>query len=69
VVEYLIANAGDAKDSGSNSGSGRSLEEEMAARSSILAWSIPQMREPSGLPSMRLQRVGHDRACTPLYSC
>ena len=28
------------------------LEREMAAHSSILAWRIPGMREPGGLPSM-----------------
>ena len=37
-----------------------SLEEEMAAHSSILAWEIPPTEEPGGLQSMVLQRVGHD---------
>ena len=37
-----------------------SLEKEMAIHSSILAWRIPGMEEPSGLPSMGLHRVGHD---------
>ena len=37
-----------------------SLEKEMATHSSVLAWSIPGMGEPGGLPSMRLHRVGHD---------
>ena len=36
------------------------LEEEMAAQSSILAWRIPGMGEPGGLPSMGSHRVGHD---------
>ena len=36
------------------------LEEGMATHSSILAWKIPWMEEPSGLQSMRSQRVGHD---------
>ena len=36
------------------------LEKEMATSSSILAWRIPGMVEPGGLPSMRLHRVGHD---------
>ena len=36
------------------------LEEEMATHSSVLAWRIPGMGEPSGLPSMGLHRVGHD---------
>ena len=34
------------------------LEKEMATHSRVLAWRIPA--EPSGLPSMRLHRVGHD---------
>ena len=36
------------------------LEKEMATHSSVLAWRIPGMEEPSGLPSMGLHRVGHD---------
>ena len=36
------------------------LEEEMATHSSVLAWRIPGMAEPSGLLSMGLHRVGHD---------
>ena len=36
------------------------LEEEMTTRSSVLAWRIPGMGEPGGLPSMGLHRVGHD---------
>ena len=36
------------------------LEKEMATHSSILAWRIPGTEEPGGLPSMGLQRVGHD---------
>ena len=36
------------------------LEKEMAAHSSILAWRIPGMGEPGGLPSQGLHRVGHD---------
>ena len=31
------------------------LEKEMATHSSVLAWRIPGMREPGGLPSMGLQ--------------
>ena len=37
-----------------------SLEKEMAAHSSILAWKIPWTVEPGRLPSMGLQRVRHD---------
>ena len=36
------------------------LEKEMATHSSVLAWGIPGMAEPGGLPSMGSQRVGHD---------
>ena len=36
------------------------LEKEMATHSSVLAWRIPEMGEPGGLPSMGLHRVGHD---------
>ena len=32
----------------------------LATHSSILAWRIPGMEEPSGLPSMGSHRVGHD---------
>ena len=36
------------------------MEKEMATHSSILAWRIPGMGEPSGLQSMGSHRVGHD---------
>ena len=36
------------------------LEKEMATHSSVLAWRIPGMEEPGGLPSMGSHRVGHD---------
>ena len=32
----------------------------MAAHSSVLTWRIPGTGEPGGLPSMGLDRVGHD---------
>ena len=35
------------------------LEKEMATHSSTLAWQIPGMGEPGGLPSMGSHRVGH----------
>ena len=41
-------------------GLGRSLEEETATHSSILAWRIPPTEEPDGLQSTESQRVGHD---------
>ena len=36
------------------------LEREMATHSSVLAWRIPGMGEPGGLPSMGSHRGGHD---------
>ena len=36
------------------------LEKEMATHSSVLAWRIPGMAEPGGLPPMGSHRVGHD---------
>ena len=36
------------------------LEKEMATHSSVLAWRVPGMGEPGGLPSMGSHRVGHD---------
>ena len=37
-----------------------SLEKEMATHSSTLAWKIPWMGEPGGLPSMGSHRVRHN---------
>ena len=34
----------------------------MATHSSVLAWRIPGMGEPGGLPAMGSHRVGHDRS-------
>ena len=36
------------------------LEKEMAAHSSVLAWTIPGMGDPGGLPSVGSHGVGHD---------
>ena len=36
------------------------MEKEMATYSRVLAWRIPGTRDPGGLPSMGLHRVGHD---------
>ena len=54
------ANAGDAGDTGSIPGSGRSLEEGTATHPSILAWRIPWTEDPVGLQSMGSHRVRHD---------
>ena len=52
--------ARDVTDAGLIPGSGRSLEEKLATHFSILAWRISWTEEPSGLPSIESQRVGHD---------
>ena len=36
------------------------MEKEMATHSSILAWRIPGMGEPGGLPPVGSHRVGHN---------
>ena len=36
------------------------LEREMATHSSVLAWRIPGMGKPGGLPSMGSHSVGQD---------
>ena len=35
-------------------------KKEMVTHSSILAWRIPGMGKPGGLPSIGSHRVGHD---------
>ena len=60
MVKNLHAGARDIRDIGSIPGLGRSLEEGMAAHSSILAWRISWTEEPGGLQSMGSQRVGHN---------
>ena len=57
MVKNLPASAGDAR---LIPGSGRSLWEEVATHSSILAWEIPWTEEPGGLQSMGSQRAGHN---------
>ena len=46
----------------------------MATHSRVLAWRIPETREPGGLPSMGSHRVGHDWsdlavAAVVMYGC
>ena len=36
------------------------LGKEMAIHSNVLAWRIPGLKEPGGLPSMGSHRVRHD---------
>ena len=52
---YTACNVGDARDEGSIPGSGRSLKEEMATQSSILAWKIPQEEELQSAAAKSLQ--------------
>ena len=56
----LPANAGVAGGVVLSLGEKDPLEEEMATRSSVLAWTNPWTEEPCGLLSMKSQRVGHD---------
>ena len=69
MVENLPASAEDMSSiPGSRrspgEGSSKSLqysqEKAMATHSSVLAWRIPGMGEPGGLPSMGSHRVGHN---------
>ena len=60
VVKRLPAKAPALGDAGSIPGSGRSLEEGVAAHSSILARGIPWTEEPGGLWSIGSPRGGHD---------
>ena len=54
VVKNPSANARDIRGKDSILGQEDPLEEGMAIHSSILAWRIPWMEEPSGLQSMGL---------------
>ena len=55
VVKNLLANTRDEGDMSSTHGSERSMEEEMATHSSILAWKILGTEGPGGLQSMGSQ--------------
>ena len=57
VINNLPANAGDL-------GWEDPLKEEMATRSSILAWEIPRTQEPGMLQPMGSRRVRHYLATT-----
>ena len=60
VAQMVKASAYNAGDLGLIPGLGRSLEKEIAAHSSIVAWKIPWTEEPGRLQSMGPLRVGHD---------
>ena len=55
LVKNPPANAGDVRDAGSILDQEDPLEENMAIRSSILAWKISWTEEPGGLQSMGSQ--------------
>ena len=55
MVKNPPASAGDVNDTCSIPGQEDSLEEGMAAHSSILAWKIPWTEEPGGLQSVGFQ--------------
>ena len=60
VVKNPPANAGYREMWVQSLGRKDPLEKGMATHSIVLAWRIPWTEEPSGLQSMRSQRVGHD---------
>ena len=60
VVKNLPASAGDIRDVGSISGSGRFSAEGNGYPLQYSAWRIPWTEEPGGLQSMGLHRVGYD---------
>ena len=60
MVKNPLAKAGDSRLESSIPGWGRSLENEMATHSSILAWEIPWTEDPGKLQSMGSQRVGYN---------
>ena len=68
VVKNLPAKAGDAGDSGSIPGFGRSPEggsgNPLPSQVSRNAWEIPWTEEPGQLQSMESQRVGYDLTTT-----
>ena len=51
---------GDTRTSVRSLGREEALEEGMITHSSILTWRIPWTEQPGGLPSVGLQRIGHD---------
>jgi len=61
VVKNLPVNAGGSRETWVQSLCWEDpLEEEIATHSSVLAWRIPGMAEPGGLPSIGSHRFGHN---------
>ena len=59
MVKNLPGDARDPETQVRSLGWEDSLEEEMAAHSSIHAWRLPWIEEPGRLQSIGSQRVGH----------
>ena len=59
-LKHLLAMQETQETQDQSLGAEETLEEEMAAHSSILAWRIPWIEEPDGIQSMGSQRIGHD---------
>ena len=59
-IKEPACSAPDTREVGSIPGSGRSLKEEVATHTSVLAWEVPWTEEPRVLQSTGSQRVGHD---------
>ena len=71
MVKNLPASSGEAGDSGSLSGWGRSPGEGMATRSNIFSWKIPWTEEPGwvtiqGVAKSWTQLI--DRLCTHTHT-
>ena len=60
VVKNPPANAGYVRDVVQSLGQEDSLEEGMAAHSSVLSWRVSWTEEPAVLQSIRSKRVEHD---------
>ena len=56
MLKNSPANAGDTRDVGSIPVLGGSLEEEVAAHSSIFAWKVPWTEEPGRLQTIWSQK-------------
>ena len=59
MVNNLLANAGDVRNTGSIPGLERSPGVGSGNHSMIFTWKIPWTEEPGGPQSVRLRRVGH----------
>ena len=59
-AEYIMRNPGLKEAEAGIKIAGRNINNLMATHSSVLAWRIPGMGEPGGLPSLGSHRVRHD---------